>query len=147
MNFKDILGLLPYSEPFIFVDQLIEVSDEGIKGKYTFPPNLPFYRGHFEGNPVTPGAILTECCAQIGVVCLGIYLMGGQFDKKTTIALTSSEMEFLIPLYPGEEVVVESKKVYFRFNKLKCKVYMRNQKGELVCNGTIAGILKTNHGR
>lgn len=147
MNFQSILDHLPYSEPFLFVDQLIEANDEGIKGTYTFPTHLPFFRGHFKGNPVTPGAILTECCAQIGVVCLGIYLLEGQFNQNTKIALTSAEMEYLAPVFPEEKVTVESKKIYFRFNKLKCKVQMRNQKEDLVCHGTIAGILRTDHGK
>ena len=147
MNFREILKDLPYSEPFLFVDELIDVNTESAKGKYTFRSNLPFYRGHFKGNPVTPGAILSECCAQIGVVCLGIYLLDRQFGKKSKIALTSSEMEFLLPVFPKEEVTVESKKIYFRFNKLRCKVHMYNQRGELVCKGVIAGILKADNGK
>jgi 3-hydroxyacyl-[acyl-carrier-protein] dehydratase len=31
--------------------------------------------------------------------------------------------------------------VYFRFNKLSCKVKMENTAGELVCKGTISGML------
>jgi len=143
MGFEEILGNLPYTTPFLFVDELIEVDTEGIQGKYTFRSNLPFYSGHFKDNPVTPGALLTECSAQIGVVCLGIYLLGNALNKKSKIALTSSEMEFLAPVFPEEEVTVKSEKVYFRFNKLKCKVAMHNSRGELVCKGVIAGILKT----
>lgn len=146
MNFQDILDHLPYSEPFIFVDQLLEVNPKGVKGKYTFRSDLPFYSGHFKDNPVTPGAILTECCAQIGVVCLGIYLMDGESHERINIALTSWEMDFLAPVFPGESVIVESKKIYFRFNKLKCKVNMHNLSGEQVCYGTIAGMLKTGNG-
>lgn len=138
-----ILDLLPYSKPFLFVDQLSKVSEEGIEGSYTFPKDLPFYEGHFKGNPVTPGAILTECCAQIGVVSLGIYLINGKFQKTSQIALTSSEMEFLKPVYPGETVTVTSKKIYFRFGKLKCKTKMTDQKGNIICKGTIAGIITT----
>ncbi|MEO0571678.1 MAG: hydroxymyristoyl-ACP dehydratase [Bacteroidota bacterium] len=144
MRFKDIIRNLPYSGPFLFVDELTEVNEAGAKGNYTFRSDLPFYRGHFKGNPVTPGAILTECCAQIGVVCLGIYLLEGQFNVDSKIAMTHSNMEYLLPVFPNENVVVESKKVYFRFNKLKCKVAMFNKKGEAVCRGTISGMLIIN---
>ena len=114
------------------MDELLQVDSDGVIGKYTFRSDLPFYRGHFKGKPVTPGVLLTECCAQIGVVCLGIHLLNGQFNETSKIALTSSEMEFLLPIFPDDEVMVESEKIYFRFNKLKCKVNMRNLKGELV---------------
>jgi 3-hydroxyacyl-[acyl-carrier-protein] dehydratase len=79
--------------------------------------------------------------AQIGLVCLGIYLLNDTFNKNTAIALTSMDIEFLKPVYPNEKVTVISEKIYFRFGKLKCKVKMMNQKDEEVCSGTIAGII------
>ena len=57
------------------------------------------------------------------------------------MALTSTEVEFLKPVFPGEKVTVVSEKIYFRFGKLKCKVQMKNQSGEDVARGTIAGIV------
>ena len=141
MTAKEIIQSLPYSDPFLFVDQLEQVDAEGVKGNYTFRPELPFYQGHFKDNPVTPGVLLTECCAQIGLVCLGILLIGNQSNRDLRIAMTSSEMEFLSPVFPGEKVTVTSEKIYFRFNKLKCSVKMFNEKGELVCKGTISGML------
>ncbi len=79
--------------------------------------------------------------AQIGLVCLGIYLLDDKFDKSITIALTSTEIEFLKPVFPNEKVIVISEKIYFRFGKLKCKVIMKNENGEEVCMGTIAGMI------
>jgi len=79
--------------------------------------------------------------AQIGLVCLGIYLLNDEFNQNTSIALTSSEMEFFKPVFPKEKVMVISEKIYFRFGKLKCKVVMKNEKEEMVCSGTIAGIM------
>ncbi|KAA2216988.1 3-hydroxyacyl-ACP dehydratase FabZ family protein [Maribacter flavus] len=144
MTHQEIIGLLPYKKPFLFVDELLEVTEDGSKGSFTFDRNLDFYRGHFKENPVTPGVILTECCAQIGLVCLGIYLMRKEELEKSNIliGMSSSEMEFLKPVFPGERVTVVSKKIYFRFQKLKCEVQMYNAKKELVCKGTVSGMLK-----
>ncbi|WP_264521096.1 3-hydroxyacyl-ACP dehydratase FabZ family protein [Flavobacterium sp. N1994] len=139
--FKDILDKLPYSKPFLFVDELLFVDENGVKGSYTYSPNSDFYKGHFKDNPVTPGVILTETMAQIGVVCLGIFLLGNEFNSKSKIALTSSEIEYLKPIFPNEKVIVISEKIYFRFGKLKCKVKMLNSNNEEVCNGTIAGMI------
>lgn len=136
-----ILERLPYAKPFLFVDELLSVDESGAKGTFTFDQNLDFYKGHFKGNPVTPGVILTECMAQIGVVCLGIFLLDDEFNSETAIALTSNEIEFLKPVFPKEKVVVTSSKKYFRFGKLKCEVEMRNSKGEIVCSGTVSGII------
>ena len=63
-------------------------------------------------------------------------------DKKPQIALTSSQVEFFLPVLPKEKVTVISEKMYFRFHKLKCKVKMFNSKNELVCRGEISGMIK-----
>lgn len=124
------------------MDDLEKVSENGIIGTYTFPADSFFYRGHFRGKPVTPGVILTECMAQIGVVCLGIFLLKDEESENCGVALTNSAVDYFLPVYPGEKVKVVSEKVYFRFNKLKCKVQMFNAEEKLVCRGEISGMIK-----
>lgn len=142
MNTAEILEKLPYSTPFLFVDDLVSVDENGATGKFTFKEDLDFYKGHFKNNPITPGVILTETMAQIGLVCLGIFLVRNDLTEESQIGLTSTDIEFLKPVFPGEKVTVISEKIYFRFNKLKCKVKMLNEQSEIVCEGIIAGIIK-----
>lgn len=146
MENKDILKLLPYSPPFLFVDELLEVTEDRVVGNYLFSRDLDFYQGHFTDFPVTPGVILTECSAQIGLVCLGIFLLEAYIsknkDSNISVGLSSSDMDFYHPVLPGEKVTVTSEKIYFRFNKLKCRVKMHNSMGKLVCKGVISGMLK-----
>jgi 3-hydroxyacyl-[acyl-carrier-protein] dehydratase len=143
MKQEQIIHYLPYQKPFLFVDELTEISKNGVTGNYTYTESEFFYKGHFKGNPITPGVILTETMAQIGVVCLGIYLLKNEIseEKKPQIALTSNQIDFFLPVFPNEKVQVISEKEYFRFNKLKCVVKMFNEKNELVCRGTISGML------
>ena len=141
MTKDEIISKLPYSKPFLFVDELSHIDENGVEGYYTFDENLDFYKGHFKDNPITPGVILTEVMAQIGLVCLGIFLLDDLFSKTTSIALTSIEVEFIKPVFPTEKVTVISKKIYFRFGKLKCNVVMKNEKEEVVCSGIIAGMI------
>jgi len=142
MKAAEILKKLPYSTPFLFVDDLVSVDETGATGTFTFREDLDFYKGHFKNNPITPGVILIETMAQIGLVCLGIFLVGNELNAESQIGLTSTEIEFLKPVFPGEKVTVISEKIYFRFNKLKCKVKMVNEQSEIVCEGLIAGIIK-----
>lgn len=140
-TYQDIIRLLPYTEPFLFVDNLLFISGEEVKGTYTFKAEAFFYQGHFENNPVTPGVILTECMAQIGVVCLGIYLLTRENAiSNAGFVMSSSAIDFYLPVFPGDSVTVVSEKVYFRFNKLKCKVKMLNMKGGLIAKGIISGM-------
>ncbi len=144
MTFEKIIAHLPYAHPFLFVDEILEANENGIRGTYTYQADHDFYKGHFKNNPVTPGVILTETMAQIGLVAFGLYLLSTSDNliNELQIALTSTEVDFYHPVFPGEKVIVKSEKEYFRFNKLKCKVEMFNSVGELVCRGKIAGMLK-----
>lgn len=142
MTKAEILSHLPYTAPFLFVDELQEIDENGVTGTYTFDANLDFYKGHFKDNPVTPGVILTETMAQIGLVCLGIYLSGSaEGGMPGHVMLTSTAIDFMKPVFPGEKVTVTAQKVYFRFKKLNCTVQMTNASGEVVCKGTIAGMV------
>lgn len=140
MKHQHILNALPYTTPFLFVDKLVTISENGAEGNYTFKTDEYFYQGHFKGIPITPGVILIECMAQIGLVCLGIYL-SPTITSEMKIAISSTEIDFLKPVYPGEMVSVVSEKEYFRFNKLKCKVLMKNDLDEIVCKGFISGVI------
>jgi 3-hydroxyacyl-[acyl-carrier-protein] dehydratase len=144
MTSKEIISKLPYQNPFLFVDELTNISENGITGDYTFKKEEYFYKGHFKENPVTPGVILTEAMAQIGLVCFGVYLLK---DNSTAsnfqVVLTSNAIEFYLPVYPEEKITVISVKEYFRFNKLKCQVKMFNTSNALVCRGHISGMVKT----
>lgn len=146
MKLNQVYNLLPFQTPFLFVDELTQISENGVIGNYTFKEEEYFYKGHFKDNPITPGVILTEVMAQIGVVCLGIYLLKDNISNniKPQIALTSSQIDFFFPVFPKEKVKVVSEKIYFRFNKLKCKVQLFNENEQLVCRGTISGMVITN---
>lgn len=139
---QKILKKLPYDEPFLFVDEIDFVSADEIRGNYTFQKDAFFYKGHFKNFPITPGVILTECMAQIGLVCLGIYLTDNENRMNCGFVLSHTDIDFLKAVYPGEKVAVVSKKIYFRFNKLKCNVKMFNSAKEIVVQGTISGMLK-----
>lgn len=145
---KDIIEKLPYSEPFLFVEEILSVSTEKIVGTYTFSKDAYFYKGHFKDNPVTPGVILTECMAQIGLVCFGIFLLSEEnVVENSNFALSSTEVNFYLPVFPGEKIKVVSEKIYFRFNKLKCKVEIRNSEDLLVAKGIISGMLLKENNR
>ncbi len=145
MTKEEIIAQLPYGNDFLFVDTLLEVSETGVIGSYTFREDELFYNSHFKQVAITPGVILIECMAQIGLVCFGIYLHRESLTKNPNtsgfkVALSESDVEFLKPVYPKETVTVTSELVYFRFQKLKCKVKMTNANGDVVCRGVLSGV-------
>lgn len=142
-TWEEILKALPYQKPFLFIDEIHKLDDNGVEGSYRFKEDEFFYSGHFINNPVTPGVILTECMAQIGLVVLGIHLAGNSDSyKEMNLAFTASEVEFLTMVKPGERVVVKSEKMFWRLGKLRVKTLMNNERGDLVCRGTLSGMIK-----
>jgi 3-hydroxyacyl-[acyl-carrier-protein] dehydratase len=141
---SEVLELLPQQEPFRFVDEILEVDAEHIVSRYTFRPEADFYRGHFPGNPITPGVLLIEAMAQTGVVALGIYLVGSERGKdevrRVLTVFTDVTAEFSGVVRPGDTVTISARKVFFRRMKLRSEVEMRAADGTLVATATVAGM-------
>jgi 3-hydroxyacyl-[acyl-carrier-protein] dehydratase len=140
MESHEIISRLPYSNPFLFVDEILAVDENSVSGKFTFREDLSFFSGHFTDRPVVPGVILIEVMAQIGVACLGVYLLKN-CGSNPGLAMTSAEAEFLTPVYPRETVYVKSIKNYFRFNKLNCTISMQNENNIEVATAKISGMI------
>ena len=140
---KTILEALPQQEPFRFVDTILEVDEEHIVATYRFRPEADFYRGHFPGNPVTPGVILIESMAQVGVVALGIYLLSLEAPEDVANVITmftDCAIDFTGVVYPGDEVTITGEKQFFRRRKLRSRVEMTIKDGATVASGTVSGM-------
>jgi 3-hydroxyacyl-[acyl-carrier-protein] dehydratase len=44
MTNEEIISKLPYSKPFLFVDEIKEINENGVEGHFTFDENLDFIR-------------------------------------------------------------------------------------------------------
>lgn len=143
----EILAKLPQKEPFRFLDRIIEVDSEHIVGQYTFRPEADFYRGHFPGNPVTPGVILLETIAQTAVVSFGIYL--GMKDHpndpefaadRNLFLFVDCQADFMKSVLPGETVTIKAEKLFWRRKKLRAKAEMFLSSGETAVVATVSGL-------
>ena len=48
MKSEEILKKLPYSKPFLFVDEIVTLNEKGVKGNFIFNENMDFFKGHFK---------------------------------------------------------------------------------------------------
>lgn len=139
-----LLARIPQQHPFRFIDEIVSVDDERIESRYHWRPDADFYRGHFPGNPVTPGVLLIESMAQTGLVALGLYLLWKESPpeeaEKLVTVFVDANVEFTGRVLPGDRVQITGSKVYFRRRKLRSQVEMRLEDGTLVCAGTISGM-------
>jgi 3-hydroxyacyl-[acyl-carrier-protein] dehydratase len=68
-------ALLPHRAPFLLLDAVEELDDDRVVCAFTprreDPLFGPVYGGHYPGEPVTPGVLLSETVFQAGAVLVG----------------------------------------------------------------------------
>jgi 3-hydroxyacyl-[acyl-carrier-protein] dehydratase len=123
---------LPHREPFIFIDAVVEINP-GYKTKCAkmFKPDEPFFRGHFPGDPIVPGVILTEALAQTAGIAAGC---GGSTKSYRLSAIKL--MKFLKPVRPLDEISLQAEKHGEVGGLLQFSV-MATVAGETVAEGTV----------
>lgn len=142
-NHENILEALPQKDPFRFIDNIVEIDEDHIVANYTFKKDEWFYKGHFPGNPVTPGVILIESMAQVAVVAFGLHLLSVQQPDKINSFLTmftDVEAEFLAKVSPGDKVTIKGSKLFFRRMKLRSKAELFLEDGTLAASATLSGL-------
>ncbi|HWV38077.1 MAG TPA: hypothetical protein VN033_06325 [Vulgatibacter sp.] len=138
----EILDRIPQRPPFRFIDRIVSVDEHRIVGEHTFDPDAWFYRGHFPGDPVTPGVILLETMCQTGLVAFGLHLLAaeGKADDGLVTLFTDAKVEFEAMVPPGETVRVEAERIAWRRRKLVVNAALTRSDGVVAARGTVAGM-------
>ena len=77
---KGIEALIPHRDPFLLIDRIVEL-DPGVRcvAEHDFTGEEWYLKGHFPGEPIVPGVMLTESMAQaatVGAMALPDYRDG-----------------------------------------------------------------------
>lgn len=135
---QQLLNRLPYTDPFLFVDKIIEINEKKVIATYFFPESAFYYKGHFKHKPITPGAILLECMGQVGCVLHGIYLLGlheNNFSFEPVLGLV--EGNFFEPVLPNSLINIESELQYIRNNYISSIIHLYDSNQRLIAMSKI----------
>lgn len=102
-DINQIQKILPHRQPFLFVDKVMEITEEGIVGVKNVSMNEDFFRGHFPDAPVFPGVIQIEAMAQVG----GIFALSKVPDPENylTYFMSIDKVKFKNQVMPGDTIV------------------------------------------
>ena len=98
-----ITELIPQRPPFLFVDKVLDRSDEKIKTSLKLSGNEEFFKGHFPGNPIMPGVLLQEALFQSGAALMAGLSQGAGLGVVTRV----QNAKFKNMVRPGDEVIME----------------------------------------
>ena len=71
---EEIHRRIPHRPPFLFIDKIIDIAETGATASLSVRADLPFFEGHYPGNPIMPGVLLCESVFQTGAIFLADYL-------------------------------------------------------------------------
>ena len=100
MNAAEIEAIIPHRPPFRFVDEIVEL-EPGVRavGRLAITGEEWYLQGHFPGNPIVPGVIMVEACAQVAAVCA---LTHPDHQGKFGVFAAIDETRFTRIVRPGE---------------------------------------------
>jgi 3-hydroxyacyl-[acyl-carrier-protein] dehydratase len=107
-----ITDLIPHRPPFLFVDNIVSETTEGLVAERTWRAEEDFYKGHYPDAPITPGVLLCESVFQTGALFMAKQALaaGAKPGEGVPLLAKINDVRFRNPVYPGDTVHIEVKK-------------------------------------
>ena len=140
MATDEILQAIPHRPPFLFVDEVVEQSVDSLTAKKHVDASEAFFEGHYPGNPIMPGVLISEAVFQTGAIFLTRLLAGElESDSDMVPVLTKIvDARFRSIVRPGDDlyITVKLKEKAGRFIFMAGGV--KNGEGKRVMNVTFS---------
>jgi 3-hydroxyacyl-[acyl-carrier-protein] dehydratase len=107
MSDPAFFGLIPHRAPFLFIDRVVELSDDRVVTTARADPAAGFFAGHYPGNPVMPGVLICECAFQAGALLVANRIDPATRSAGMPVLTRIKEAKFKQIVRPGQVLSVE----------------------------------------
>lgn len=110
MEARELLELLPHRPPFLLVDRVVEIEPgHRASALKCVSINEPWFQGHFPGEPIMPGVLLTEAMAQVAAI---VAMSAAPEHAREVVYMAGLDrVRFRRPVHPGDRLRVDCEKV------------------------------------
>lgn len=131
---EDIKKIIPHREPFLFIDEIVEISPgKSVKAIKYVKDDEFYFKGHFPENPIMPGVIIIETMAQAGAVSL---LMLEQYKGKLVLFAGIDNAKFKKIVRPNDVLEMEVEIISLKMNVGRAKAVAKVN-NELACSAEL----------
>ncbi len=107
MNTEEIKNCIPHRNPFLWLDEVTEITNELIVARKHLSPDLPVFQGHYPEFPVFPGVLQCEACFQAGAVLISRSMETSEGQVPVVTRVNNVQFRRLIRPDETIEVTVE----------------------------------------
>lgn len=135
---EGIKKIIPHRDPFLFLDEILECEvAKRTKALWRIREDLFCFKGHFPGNPILPGVLITEALAQAGAVAI---LQDERFKGRLAVFGGIDGVRYRGMVKPGDDLILETEMLRLSTMGGKGKV-KATVDGKVVCEGEILFVL------
>lgn len=107
MSADKVMAAIPHRAPFLWVDEILEQTDDTIRTTKRVAPEEPFFKGHYPDFPITPGVLVLEAIFQAGAILLSERAR--RSEGKIPVMTRISDARFKTMVRPGDVLEIDVK--------------------------------------
>lgn len=131
---------LPHREPFLFLDEIVSITDRAVVARRVVRAEEPQFRGHYPGRPLMPGVLLCETVLQAGAYLMACKTNLDANMQGAPVVTRMNKVRFKRMVKPGDQLEISAEHVQSKLGAHYLQGRIHSD-GKLVCDLEFAVML------